>query len=522
MKKFFQLLLPVLALVSCSKEADAPRELGTLNTQRERPVMHGEIVLGKKLDNPYAIENVRKAMRDLYPTRAAQLAPNGLYVRFLPEGEEQVNRLAALGLEFFDHPLDYEILQEGDYYHDRSLSRDRITWQYTLVPPDFVFPEGIRYELLEKCYVPDDDVETKASADVDWDLVEREAFRMTGNKGLLLPETRGRRVRPKGRITLEDGQAKSGKIAGVAGVKVRTNVFVRFSSAYTDKDGYYEIRKKYASKPHYCLEFKNSKGFSIGLNLIFVQASTSTLGKGAPSGMDVKVGASSDGTLFRRCVVNNAAYDFIAKCGELGICTPPRNLRIWIFKCLNPSSSLMMHHGAILNHQAADKFLGIYRFLLRIFMPDITIGAKDKGDFASLYSATIHEMAHSSHFQQVGTAFWNKYITYVLTSYAGTGSSYGDGSGSEAGYCEVGEMWAYYLENKVFKERYGYSRDSGYDRWFHPQIFAMLEKNGMTASQIFGALRPDVTDRESLSDKLAEQNPAKKSVITRAFKQYSR
>lgn len=126
---------------------------------------------------------------------------------------------------------------------------------------------------------------------------------------------------------------------------------------------------------------------------------------------------------------------------------PPKNLRFWILNILRPSSTLMMHHGALLDNKLVSKYIGKYASIVRIFAPDITIGSKDKnGDYAALYSTTVHEMAHASHFSKVGTDYWRKYATYILTSYISTGDCYGTGNGENAGYCEIGEMWAYYME----------------------------------------------------------------------------
>ena len=74
-----------------------------------------------------------------------------------------------------------------------------------------------------------------------------------------------------------------------------------------------------------------------------------------------------------------------------------------------------------------------------------------------IYSITCHELAHASHFMQVGKDWWDKFIIYILTSYVSTGETYGNGSGENAGYCAVGEMWAYYMQNRMFNDRYGES-----------------------------------------------------------------
>ena len=76
------------------------------------PVEHGLIVLGERLDDPYTVENVNRALRSLYPTRAERVdvTPTDLYVRFLPEDESDYERLVSLGVQMMDHPLDYRIV----------------------------------------------------------------------------------------------------------------------------------------------------------------------------------------------------------------------------------------------------------------------------------------------------------------------------------------------------------------------------------------------------------------------------
>ena len=111
-----------------------------------------------------------------------------------------------------------------------------------------------------------------------------------------------------------DDKANGGKPFGVAGVRVSCNSFVRFAHCYTDRDGYYQMPKEFTSTLRYRLVFENEKGFSIGFNLILVPASVSTLGKAGPEGVSAEISSSSEQKLFRRCVINNAAYDCISRC----------------------------------------------------------------------------------------------------------------------------------------------------------------------------------------------------------------
>ena len=488
---------------------------------------HEQIILGDKLDDPYSVENMTKALLSLYPTKTdrAVMAETDIYARFLPATEEQYARLVESGLELADHPLDYQIVRDGDWYHDPGIDDDLITWQYAVVPRDYVFPTDIQSEILDRCYISEHDPATRAGADgIDWAAVEREAFRLTGNADLLAPSTRAK-ASPQGRITIVDEAANGGKGFGVAGVKVVCNSFVKFSTCYTDRDGYYEIPKSYSSSVRYRLMFKNEKGFSIGVNLILLPASMSALGKGPAQGLDVEITRHSDRKLFSRCVVNNAVYNYIDRCTEddLNILPPPSNLRIWLFQGLNVSSSCMMRQGAVIDHSVVRQFLGDYGSLVKLFLPDITLGLKGADSYASIWSTACHELAHASHFKQVGKDYWNKYILYILTSYVSTGVTYGDGNGENAGLCAVGEMWGYFMQNWLYSDRYGGVMPvAGSSYWFAPQTLRYLCERGLAPGQIFRAMTEEVTSPQALRDRLQELYPDKERMIREVFDLYTK
>ena len=514
----------LLTVPACDWQADDPYWVD--GTPMES-LSHDMIVLGGKLEDPYSVENVTRALEALYPTKAGRtpVDPTDFYVRFLPGNEEEYNRLTALGADLIDHPLDYQIVKDGDYYHDPSVPEDAITWQYCVLPMDFRFPEDIRYEILDRCYLSEHDPSTKSGADgIDWDAVEREAFRLTGNEDLLLPQTRSKAL-PQGRITIVDDKANGGKAFGVAGVRVLCNSFVKFASAYTDRDGYYEMSKSYSSSVRYRLMFSNQKGFSIGVNLVLVPASMSALGKGPAEGIDVEITKESDRKLFSRCAVNNAVYEYFDRCREddLDLAEPPSNLRIWLFQNLSVSSAAMLRQGVVMDSEVVSGFLGLYAALIKVFLPDITLGLKDADSYADIHSVASHEMAHASHFARVGKDYWNKYVYYIMSAYVQTRETYGNGSGDNAGYCEVGEMWGYYMQNRIYNDRYGGVMPvAGSSYWFSPHILRYLDERGMVPSEIFRAMTPDVHDRDALRQKLCELYPERTSMINQVFDRYSK
>ena len=527
MKRFVCFLCGAIVLSSCEPEEInvAFAGMNGSDSMESNGIPHGMIELGDRLEDPYTVANMTKAVESLYPTKAGsvELSPTDLYVRFLPKSQEEFDMLEKYCPNLLDHPVDFEIRKEGDYYHDPTVPEDQFTWQYAVLEKDAPFPTGIEYEIIDKCYIAEHDIVTRAGdAGIDWGAVEREAFRLTGNGDMLVPKTKSSMC-PSGRIAIVDDSYDSEPI-GVEGVTVSCNTFVKFAHAFTDEEGYYEMGKSFTRNPRYRLLFKNKKGFGIGMNLILVPASFSTLGEGSPEGVDCLIDKDSNRALFCRSVVNNAAYDYFEGCAANGesMSTPPANLRIWLFQLLDASSAVMLQQGAVIDNSIIADFLGEYSFLIKMFLPDITLGMKDAADYATIYGRAIHELAHASHYMTVGNTFWDKLIKYVLVSFVTSGwVTYGVGTEEDHGYCEVAEMWAYYLQTKVYRDRYPeQARSFGTSYWFRPQIFTYLDERGINKFKLFDALSPDVCDKETLEARLLSLYPECKSIIKQAFERY--
>lgn len=123
----------------------------------ERPT-----ILGNQRTNPYTLSNMRIAYNNLGYSAVPVNATN-LYVRFLPNSVQQLSildsTLDAQNLEMFDAPMDYDVLQEGDYYQDPSINDSLPTWQYAVVPTTFTAPAGITYQVLSQIHIPADNYE---------------------------------------------------------------------------------------------------------------------------------------------------------------------------------------------------------------------------------------------------------------------------------------------------------------------------------------------------------------------------
>ena len=127
-----------------------------------------------------------------------------------------------------------------------------------------------------------------------------------------------------------------------------------------------------------------------------------------------------------------------------------------------------------------------------------------------------------STFTRATNSYWNKYIGYVLKSFAKSRKlDYGDGTSEDAGYCAIGEMWAYFLQDRMWNDRYGGNAAfSGLNWWFRPQIFSYLNDRRFTASMIFQGLQSDIHGTEALRSRLKTLYPSESSLIDQAFARY--
>ena len=186
-------LMIVLGMSGCKKEQVLVDDYGASTKRALKQNAEGKIILGEKIENAYSVENMRKAYESLKKqgkikpvlSEEIDIKANCLYVRFLPQNRADLNVLwSDTTLELFDYPLDYEIKEEGCYYRDPNIPEGLPTWQYTVVPVDYAF-SGMKYEIIEECFIPDEDGEKSKLQGSDYEnllaAIEYESIRLTGN-----------------------------------------------------------------------------------------------------------------------------------------------------------------------------------------------------------------------------------------------------------------------------------------------------------------------------------------------------
>ena len=299
------------------------------------------------------------------------------------------------------------------------------------------------------------------------------------------------------------------------GVKVRCHYFLKWTSDYTDDNGYYKVSKKFSCNPHYSVILENQKDFVVWGNWGFVSPANHHIGRKSTSGHDINVGQASQA--WKWLVINNAAYEYYNDCDTENITKPHKNLKIWSAKTDGDQwgSAPMLRRiwgvGLDVNSVAANVLSNILiipasTVLMTVFkwaLPDVIIVSNpDVSTYKGVYSTTYHELCHASHCKKVGSTYWARYASYIMSH----GFGYGDeGGDKDSGVCEVGESWAYAVERINYKDKFGGTYLSGYGQWFYGSIetlYYLMSNNFISRKELFDNITSDVKTMDDLYNKL--------------------
>lgn len=405
-KKKLLLLLVSIGIItySCQRDND-PIHLqnsSILHRAQEDPEKPDRIIIpGKKLENPYSIQNMRKAYLNLQSKNTSNLTPKGeadiqttdYYVRFLPASDaEKLTLQDADGLTLFDMPLDHDV-EEGvaGAYHDPSIPVDQITWQYTVVPVDYKF-RSITYEILEHLFLQDDDdssgkrIERNAIHKNFWVELENEALRITGNENAINEKSNfsaKSNWNPSGTLTYEDNTTSPTQIIPLSGVRVIVKRWFKWKRAITDTNGYFQVGKFKSDKVKCAIKWERAD-WDIR-NGSYGQAwySFETLKKGNRWDKIIKKSNTPLNWLFAS--VHRGAMEYFYNYSTYRIRKP--------FDKDNFISS-KLHLGAK-NKSGRSHY---FKFNKIIWAAPVVIYSNNKNSRA-LFTTTIHELAHVSHWE---------------------------------------------------------------------------------------------------------------------------
>ena len=431
------LITGIIIFVGCQKNRTG------LNPQKGT----NELVfkLGKKLKNPYSVANMKKAYANLTNNLKSGISihTTHYYVKFKPKNEKELNILKQdTTLELYDYPLDYEVIEGQDVYHDPSIPDSLPTYQYCAVPVNYNFP-NVDYDILEDLYIPEE-LETLKSKNYFVDALVEEALRITGNldedgqKSSLKSIQRRRRWTPAGRILVWDDIGASGNIINylnisnphkipIEKVKVRARRWFTTHIGYTNEQGYFRCNGSFKRPANYSIDWETSK-FDIR-DGTFGQAYFNGPKIQGDWNLEINSGKSLRfATIFRAA----CRYQYY----NIGGLKRPN---VW------SKIKYSYYHRNQKNNEYSGINLGNWDFTGTL--PNINLFGQVNYEWVKtneLYSTTIHETAHASHIELM--------------------------NGGEIQFSQVSnfirESWADAVEWYITKIEYNWLGNSGYDNPF--------------------------------------------------------
>lgn len=430
-----------MLIYSCQKEDDILEQ-----TPISQHPTEGMMKLGKQLENPYSVENMRKALNNLKKKGVSakssgdeiEITTTHLYVKFMPKNEEELSILKRDStLVLYTYPLDYEIEENGDFYRDSEVPSDQPSYQYCAVKKGKELPNDVENEILEELFIPDEDKDKENSANkksIPYEIIETlvdEALRITGNleeeekeNNLASKSLRRSKWRPSGKITMNDDNI--GNI-GIQGLKIRARRWFTTHRGFTNTRGEFSCDGRFRGKARYRLDWER---YHFALRSGGFSSAEKKGPRGRKKSWNWHITSGEHkyyATIFR------AAYHYYYK-NNKGLRRPPQN-SFW---------RTQMRIGAFT--QTKDDKSGVHSNVWRAFGLSTPIKIYAYANSSQqVYATTIHELAHASHWNMDRSDFndteskvkesWARGVQWELTRM--TYSNYRGGSTFRPKYTQV-------------------------------------------------------------------------------------
>lgn len=323
LKKWFALGLSLsLAVTSCQKNEDAPQELPSENQPAQTlPNKENQLILGKKLENPYSLANMQKARETLLQQNdsgiklsafATPLSATHYYVVFLPENDAHIKTLSELvsSKKFVtrEHPMDYEVLQHGSEYRDTRTKDAKYPVLYASIPVNETMP-NVPYEKLEDLYLPDEKNDPEEVLELSaLYLVEQKEE----NNAPDIPKMQAffnwrRKWHPDGFVRVRN---TNGQLEPLRNAEIQIYNWFFSTYCYTDNNGYFRSSERFSREMGvYSTWENNSCKISTEWNEILGIRRSDKIGDIGEPTKDFEISRDNQ-HIWRKAVVHNAVQKF--------------------------------------------------------------------------------------------------------------------------------------------------------------------------------------------------------------------
>lgn len=473
------------------------------------------MIIGKKLENPFSVENMRKALDSLRNEPQAKLLSVGVDADNLNHMEIEVTdlyvRMQARTVQAHDimcrdttvarfpFPLDHEIKQHGDYI-DPNVSQlpqggvsSSYPVYYATVKPGFVPYDDVDYEVLCELFLPEhsnyyteDTMATRSNKRMfDVNTVNsllRQSFRLTGNgdqiKGVQTkakPTTRG--YYPSGTIRVEvyNNLRNALEVQAVSGVLVRMYRWFYHSDGRTNGLGTY-VSEEYRNElwindnidyhiiftGQYKLNnwsFHHCIGGVVPLDESWYDAGTHNSG-----GHSVTFYTNSAD--WSKCVLNNALYNGLRYNEIDKMATPPSHMKIACgYNEKYVASAPLLNKIIKIDNKWIYAFFPPAWIIIEKCLPDLIFTYTRKNyEWDKMSNFVFHELTHASQFGSMSSTkgvdwakkYWNKNVIQQASNSIGTGDAYGHRGSDNWQMIALSEGWASYRDSTLSLRYHGY------------------------------------------------------------------
>ena len=454
-------IISTLAFVGCSDSVTSSEDsFGVSNAKTEFQteenfgvnVLTSPIVSDPEND-PYTVENMSKAMRKQLLAKSADpqeveqmtLEPNYLYVRFLAEGKEGVAQLKAYdtSLVLFKHPLDYKPIRKPVVYNDPSLP-DNVIPMFATVPVDYDFGPT-KYEVIKELFLVEpldgeDETDSKSLLKKAADVSSASVLSKMEAMGVSLQDVEWESLNMTGNLSnrVKDSGAQIGKNAPMAwslfssakklggqlkfkddylgdqplvGVRVTGGYSYYWREAHTDKDGKFSIPEKWSFDIDYEANF-DAEDF-------LLEDGHSSYGEDLEIEKNNKHSDWNEtftGDKAKWCIVWTAAYQYWYG-DNFGLKRPRQNT------ATNMSLDIVVYYKNKKDYDSdvasGCKGTSIGCNETGSFLYDDKISVLAYGyDSKNIYRTTVHEVAHSSQYQNQKKGSFKNLAVIYKESYA--------------------------------------------------------------------------------------------------------
>lgn len=376
-RQIFPFFVGILLIIGCSKEDNVGYSLQS--EKLENKGSSDVISLGMHYNDPYKIDNMQQALSDIlaqdpnFPIK--QIKANEKYLRFLPNSFEEDSILQSYtDVTFFDFPLDYELSDEGCYYHDPTVTDSVLTWQYCVVPISYEFNNAIECEHLYDVFIPDLDCSLG-----DYYLqLEEQAYKIAGYPQDSTSGNKARKWKPSVTIRVYDSVLGCYTPLANAKIIVKGKYGSKKGEATTNSQGQCTINKSFSSNKQlrYFIKWETSR-YDLRHGRLGQAWSKSSLTTSAWN-YDMHTNMSQNPKDYVYANVHRGAYKFFYG-NILGI--------------KNPKMTRRTHIGVVdadgTSYCTGLRLTGMYA--------DIVVKRNHSLDAFDIITKTMHEIAHQSH-----------------------------------------------------------------------------------------------------------------------------